>query len=167
MSAGPATVTTRCPTRHLRFREGLERGARLAAFVISSTSTAFRALEKRYGNKLPQVRGDWTPYWEDGAASSAAETAMNRASSERLAQAETLWAMLDPRRIRRRNSRQRGTTCCFTPSIPGARFAASRNRPIRFTSDQWTIKQSYAAAANLQSRQLLSAAAQDGLGFRP
>ena len=65
-------------------------------FVISSTSEAFRAFEKRYGDQLPQVRGDWTPYWEDGAGSSAAETAMNRASSERLAQAETLWALLDP-----------------------------------------------------------------------
>ena len=64
--------------------------------MISSTSEAFRAFEKRYGDKLPQVRGDWTPYWEDGAGSSAAETAMNRASSERLAQAETLWAMLNP-----------------------------------------------------------------------
>ena len=67
-------------------------------FVISSTSEAFRAFEKRYGDQLPRVRGDWTPYWEDGAGSSAAETAMNRASSERLAQAETLWAMLAPQR---------------------------------------------------------------------
>ena len=36
-------------------------------FIISSTSEAFRAFEQRYGDQLPQVRGDWTPYWEDGA----------------------------------------------------------------------------------------------------
>ncbi len=65
-------------------------------FVISGTSEAFRAFEQRYGDRLPQVRGDWTPYWEDGAGSSALETAMNRASSDRLAQAETLFAMLKP-----------------------------------------------------------------------
>ena len=35
--------------------------------VISSTSEAFAAFEKRYGDQLPEVRGDWTPYWEDGA----------------------------------------------------------------------------------------------------
>jgi hypothetical protein len=53
-------------------------------------------LGHRHGDRLPEVRGDWTPYWEDGAGSSAAETALNRASSERLTQAEALWAMLAP-----------------------------------------------------------------------
>ncbi len=65
-------------------------------FKIASTSEAFRAFEARYGDKLPRVRGDWTPYWEDGAGSSALETGLNRASADRLSQAETLWAMLDP-----------------------------------------------------------------------
>ena len=40
-------------------------------FIISSTREAFAAFEQRYGKKLPRVRGDWTPYWEDGAGSSA------------------------------------------------------------------------------------------------
>jgi alpha-mannosidase len=62
-------------------------------FVISSTSVAFSALEQRYGDRLPREQGDWTGYWEDGAASSAYETAENRASSSRLSQAEVLWAM--------------------------------------------------------------------------
>ena len=88
-------------------------------FVISSTSEAFRAFEKRYGDKLPQVRGDWTPYWEDGAGSSAAETAMNRASSERLAQAETLWAMLDPSRY------------------PAKRFEEAWNNVLLYSEHTW------------------------------
>ncbi len=131
-------------------------------FVISSTHDAFAAFERRHGAELPEVRGDWTPYWEDGAGSSAAETALNRASSERLAQAETLWAMRDPR------------------SYPAARFEDAWNNVLLysehtwgawcsisqpaspFTADQWTIKQSYATAANLQSRQLLSDAAAPG-----
>ena len=64
--------------------------------IISTTTEAFRAFERRYGDKLPEYSGDYTPYWEDGAASSARETAMNRASAERLLQAETLWAMHKP-----------------------------------------------------------------------
>jgi hypothetical protein len=40
-------------------------------FVISSCSNAFESFEKRYGSRLPVVKGDWTPYWEDGAGSSA------------------------------------------------------------------------------------------------
>ncbi len=55
-----------------------------------------REFEQRYGDKMPEFRGDFTPYWEDGAGSSARETALNRDSAERLVQAETLFAMLRP-----------------------------------------------------------------------
>jgi hypothetical protein len=136
-------------------------------FVISSTSEAFRAFEKRYGDKIPSAKGDWTPYWEDGAGSSSAETAMNRGSSERLAQAETLWAMLNAK------------------NYPAAEFEAAWNNvllysehtwgahcsvfqpTIPFTMDQWIIKQSYATIANLQSRQLLNNAAQSAASANP
>ena len=134
-------------------------------FIISSTSHAFRAFESRYGNQLPEVRGDWTPYWEDGAGSSAAETAMNRASSERLAQAETLWAMLHPKLypVDKFNEAWKNVLL-YSEHTWGAHCSVSQ--PANpFTSDQWNIKQSYATAANLQSRQLLSEAAQAGEGF--
>ena len=62
-------------------------------FAISSTSTAFRAFEEAHGAQLPEFKGDLTPYWEDGAASSARETGINRNTAERLVQAETLFAM--------------------------------------------------------------------------
>ena len=62
-------------------------------FIISSTSTAFHAFEEKYGSQLPQAKGDWTGYWEDGAGSSAFETAENRATSSRVSQAEALWVM--------------------------------------------------------------------------
>ena len=75
--------------------------------VIATTSELFREFEKRYAAKIPRVRGDFTPYWEDGASSTARETAINRTAAERLVQAETLWAMLQPAavsggRVRRR-----------------------------------------------------------------
>jgi hypothetical protein len=64
--------------------------------VISTPSELFREFEQRYGDRLPVVRGDFTPYWEDGAASTAGATAINRGAVERLAQAQALWALLDP-----------------------------------------------------------------------
>ena len=64
--------------------------------VIATTTEAFHAFEQRYADKLPTYRGDMTPYWEDGTASSARETAINRHTADRLCQAETLWAMLKP-----------------------------------------------------------------------
>ena len=61
--------------------------------IIATTSEMFHAFEQRYGDKLPTFRGDFTPYWEDGAGSGAAETAINRHTADRLSQAETLWAL--------------------------------------------------------------------------
>ncbi len=127
-------------------------------FIISSQQEPFEALEKRHGAALPRVRGDWTPYWEDGAGSSALETGLNRASSDRVAQAETLWAMLD------------------SASYPAAAFEAAWNRVLLYsehtwgawcsvtdpeheqTRGQWKIKRSYAVQADAQSRDLLSRA---------
>jgi hypothetical protein len=127
-------------------------------FVISSTSEAFRAFESRYGKTLPEVRGDWTPYWEDGAGSSALETGVNRSSADRLTQAETIWAMVDPasypatlfesgwRNVLLYSEHTWGAYCSVTdPASP-------------LTQEQWQIKQGYAAQANLRSRELLVAA---------
>lgn len=63
--------------------------------VIGTTAELFHELEARYRDQLPRIRGDFTPYWEDGAGSTARETALNRAAAERLVQASALWAMLD------------------------------------------------------------------------
>ncbi len=43
--------------------------------VIATASEMFAELERRHGGELPVVRGDFTGYWEDGAASTARETA--------------------------------------------------------------------------------------------
>jgi hypothetical protein len=129
-------------------------------FVIASTSEAFSAFEKKYGDKLPQVRGDWSPYWEDGAGSSAAETAMNRASSERLRQAETLWALLEPRRYPAKRFEDAWNHVLLYSEHTWGAYCSISQPGSPFATDQWNIKQSYAAAANLQSRQLLNDAAQ-------
>ncbi|MBU0640275.1 MAG: hypothetical protein KKB50_15520 [Planctomycetes bacterium] len=64
--------------------------------IVCTTSQMFHDFEQRYGDRLPTVRGDFTPYWEDGAASTAADTAANRHAAEKLVQARTLWALLNP-----------------------------------------------------------------------
>ena len=65
-------------------------------FVIDSNSNFLKTFEARHGDELPVIRGDFTPYWEDGAASTAKATGTNREACERIAQAQILWAMLRP-----------------------------------------------------------------------
>ncbi|MDR3108892.1 MAG: hypothetical protein LBU65_04280 [Planctomycetaceae bacterium] len=61
--------------------------------IVARNSDVMRLLEKKYGDKLPTLRGDITGYWEDGAASTAKATSINRRAKEQLVQAETLFAM--------------------------------------------------------------------------
>ena len=68
--------------------------------MIATTGEMFREFERRYGDVIPSIGGDFTPYWEDGAGSTSRETAMNRASAERLMQAET-YSSLCPIRVNR------------------------------------------------------------------
>ena len=64
--------------------------------VIASATQMMQSLEKKYGDQFPVLSGDFTEYWTDGLGTAAKQMAMNRASKERLIQAETLWSMLNP-----------------------------------------------------------------------
>ncbi len=64
--------------------------------VIASATQMMQAFDKKYGDRLPVLSGDFTEYWTDGLGTAAKQTAMNRSSKERLIQAETLWSMLNP-----------------------------------------------------------------------
>src|SRR5216110_3334030 len=56
----------------------------------------FRDIERRYGSKIPVRRGDTGLYWEDGAASTAAELAAFR-SAQLVARAGEILALWDDR----------------------------------------------------------------------
>lgn len=65
--------------------------------VIAGGHEIMAMIEQKYGDILPEVRGDFTEYWSDGLGTAAGLTAMNRQAKERLTQAETLWTLLRPK----------------------------------------------------------------------
>lgn len=65
--------------------------------VISGATQIMKTFEKKYGDQLPVLRGDFTEYWTDGLGSAAKQTSMNRSSKELLVQAESLWKILRPK----------------------------------------------------------------------
>jgi hypothetical protein len=129
-------------------------------FLISSTSEAFRAFEQRYGAGLPVVRGDWTPYWEDGAGSSAAETSQNRWSSDRMSQAQALWAMLDPHGYPAADFEDAWRNVLLYSEHTWGAWCSVSDPENAATREQWKIKQSYARTAERASRELLARAAE-------
>ncbi len=126
--------------------------------VIATTREMFREFERRYAAQVPEVRGDFTPYWEDGAGSSARETALARNAAERLVQAEALWAIAGRdgfpdaefydawRDVILYNEHTWGAHCSISQPTS------------KFTLDQWAIKQAFALAAERRSRELLGKA---------
>lgn len=132
--------------------------------IISTTAEAFRAFEQRYGDTLPEHSGDYTPYWEDGAGSSAYETALNRASAERLVQAETLWAMRKPGPFPAKDFKDAWrNVLLYSEHTWGAHNSISQP-DIPFVKEQWRIKQAFALDADRQSRALLDRALAGGTG---
>lgn len=129
--------------------------------VIATTAEAFREFERRYGDKLPTFRGDWTPYWEDGAGSSARETAINRASAERLTQAETLWAMLKPAQFPATEFQDAWRNVLLYSEHTWGAHNSITEPESAFVKDQWKIKQGFALDGEAQSVALLRKALED------
>ncbi len=126
--------------------------------IVATTSEAFRAFEKRYGDKLPTFRGDLTPYWEDGAPSSARETALNRGSADRLSQAETLWAMRQPATYPAEAFAAAWKNVAMYSEHTWGAHNSIHQPDLDFVKTQWKYKQAYALDADRQSRELLGQA---------
>ncbi len=123
---------------------------------LSTTVEVFEKFEKLYGDQIEQVRGDWTPYWEDGAASSARETAVNRSSSERLTQAEVLWALVNPQGFpKERFDTAWKNIMMYSEHTWGADISVSEPESKK-TKDQWELKQAYAIQGEKQSYELIN-----------
>ena len=126
--------------------------------IIATHNQMFAEFERRYGSTLKTFSGDFTPYWEDGAASSASETAVNRQAADRLIQDEAIWSMRAP------------------DSFPAAEFTAAWRNVILydehtwgahnsisepdlpFVKGQWAIKQRFALDADSASKAFLEKA---------
>jgi len=126
--------------------------------VIATTCEMFEKFEDRYGDEVPTVAGDFTPYWEDGAASSARETIDNRASAERLVQAETLFAMREPDRYPAKAFDEAWrNVILYDEHTWGAHNSISEPEG-EFALSQWKIKQAFALDGQAQSEKLLAQA---------
>ena len=149
---GPPDETVMEPVREWNAKYAYPR------LIIATTSEAFHAFEKRYGDKLPTYRGDLTPYWEDGAASGARETALNRHSADRLLQAETLWALLQPGGFPAADFAAAWKNVAFWSEHTWGAYNSISEPDLPFVKTQWKFKQAFALDADRQSRKLLDEA---------
>lgn len=125
-------------------------------FEISSTSAAFANFEKTYGEKIPTFKGDLTPYWEDGAGSSALETRMSRGAADRLTQAAAMSAMLAPGAYRAEAFHEAWRNVLLYSEHTWGAWCSVSDSENPFTTKQWDYKRQFAVDAEKQSMGLLA-----------
>jgi hypothetical protein len=132
--------------------------------VIATASEMFAELERRHGASLPVVRGDFTGYWEDGAASTAKETAMSRTSAARTVQAGALWSILGKEGFPGDKDEEAWRQIVlFNEHTWGAHDSVS-NPDGEGPRAQWEYKKAFAERAERMSTGLLAAAAERAAG---
>ena len=135
--------------------------------VIATASEMFKEFERRHGGSIPAVRGDFTGYWEDGAASTAAETGENRSSAERLVQAEALWSILGNDGFPADKSYEAWRqVILFSEHTWGAADSVSDPDGANARA-QWDYKKAFATEADRMSREILTKAAERSLVATP
>ncbi len=134
--------------------------------IVGPNAEYFKYMEATYGDKLPTVRGDGGHYWEDGAASSAHETTINRRAHESASAADALFAMAQaaggaaaPRTALSHLWRH---ILLYDEHTWGA-WCSISDPDSEQTIDQWQVKASFAQQADERGKQLTAEALQ-GLG---
>ncbi|MEE4256095.1 MAG: hypothetical protein V2I47_03575 [Bacteroidales bacterium] len=115
---------------------------------IATTAEAFALFEEKYASELPSFAGDLSPYWEDGAASSARETAMVNQAAERLEQALTLWVLSGNRDYPYSRIDEAWKNILFFDEHTWGSWNSISAPHDPFTLNQWKTKQSFALSAD-------------------
>lgn len=120
---------------------------------ISTTSQAFKAFEEKYGNDIPVLSGEISPYWEDGAMSTSSETSLARNAGEKLTLAEKVSEVFDVEIDKTKLELAWKNTLFFNEHTWGAYNSISRPEHD-FAKGQWEWKRNYALNAALQSDEI-------------
>ncbi len=139
--------------------------------VVGRLDEFFRYVEANSGKELPVFRGDMGVYWEDGAGSSALETALNRYAVTRIEAAQSRLA-LRALNVPMPDATQATIASAWRSALYydehtwGA--AGSIGDPQGFqTVEQWKAKAAYATDAAQYAAGLTDAARQPVAGGKP
>lgn len=114
--------------------------------IIANAGTMMQEFENLYGKQIPTWSGDFTPYWEDGAYSTAKEEGEVRVLSARLSNlidaAKILNKPIDPHLL----YRAKRSIVMWHEHTWGA-WCSISDPDAHFTTDQWRVKKAFADSA--------------------
>ncbi|MFZ1688856.1 MAG: hypothetical protein WAU70_15620, partial [Flavobacteriales bacterium] len=114
--------------------------------IIANAGEMMQQFETKYGKQIPTWSGDFTPYWEDGAYSTAKEEGDVRVLSARLSNlidaAKILGKPIDPHML----YRAKRSIVMWHEHTWGA-WCSISDPDAHFTTDQWRVKKAFTDSA--------------------
>lgn len=126
--------------------------------ILATHEQMFKEFEKMYGSTLPTMKGDLTPYWEDGAFSTAKETFLNRHAADRLVQGEVIWSMRSPENFPQKEYYNAWRQVVLYDEHTWGAHNSITDPDSSFAKGQWEIKKRFATDADSLSRILFAEA---------
>jgi hypothetical protein len=127
--------------------------------IMGPSAEYFKYMESAYGARIPVVRGDGGVYWEDGAASSAQETTLNRRAHETASAADALLAFTARLKTGRQPTAMQKALwrdmLLYDEHTWGA-YCSTSAPDSPFSRSQWEVKSGFAKSADREGAQLLA-----------
>lgn len=121
--------------------------------IISNVGDMMAEFDRKYGKQIPSWSGDFTPYWEDGAYSTAKEEGDVRVLSARLTNlieaAKILGKPIDPHLL----YRAKRSIVMWHEHTWGA-WCSISDPDAHFTTEQWRVKKAFADSAGWYVRRI-------------
>jgi hypothetical protein len=131
--------------------------------VLANVTEMFERFEKLYGKKIPVESGDFTPYWEDGAYSTAKEEGDVRQLSEKLLLIENIAAQKKVSLNKNWLYQARKNIVLFHEHTWGA-WCSISSPDDSFSIHQWVYKKRFADSAAYFVNKLESSVIKNDLG---
>jgi alpha-mannosidase len=122
---------------------------------IMTVSESFSEFEKRYSNQIPSISGAFTGYWEDGAASSARETSLNRLAASKINTAGALIVMNNNSGYSNKKLDDAWRNILLFDEHTWGSWNSISEPESMFTLSQWETKKKFAVDALEQSNALV------------
>lgn len=124
-------------------------------FIISTHKKFFNEFSAKFGIEIPIMKGDLSPYWEDGAASSALETKLNRNAADRLKILENLYKTHYKDMFPTAAFKQAWHKVILFDEHTWGAWDSIANPDSDFVTRQWNFKQALAMDADRLSKKLM------------
>ena len=128
--------------------------------ILARPADFFGYIERNYGGQIPVLKTDFGGWWEDGAASTARETALCRRAEERAVTAEmlhSLAAVLGGAAYPKAGFDDLWRNILLYDEHTWGAWCSISEPTNEQTVKQWEVKGSFARNADAASRELLSA----------